>query len=138
MALRKRLKFGLAAVAGLLVAAGVAVVLLTVTGTHQGSASAVGFSSAEQARLQRGLTAPSIAAQSRVVAAEIRAQFIGRGRLLLPAGSRVHIEPATFDARSVKTATVDAIITGPKPGHWQLLLINESGNWQLIGTKRLP
>jgi hypothetical protein len=90
MALRKRFKFGLIAVGGLLAVAGLAVALLVATGGHQsasrGTVPANRFSSAQQARLELGLTAPDIAAQSKVVAAEVRAQFVGRGRPLLPSG----------------------------------------------------
>jgi hypothetical protein len=142
MALRKRFVFGLIAAACLLVAAGVVAALLTTTGGHksasQGNVPAAKFNSAQQVRLERGLTAPGIAAQSTVVAAEIRAQFVGRGRPLLPADSRVRIEPATFDATSAKTATVDAAVTGPDSGRWQLLLVSEGGNWLLLGTRKLP
>jgi len=142
MALRKRWIFGLAAGAGLLTAAAFAAVLVPATGGHKPAirvnVSAVKLGSAQLARLERGLTAPEIAAQATVVAAEIRAQFIARGRPLLPAGSRVDIQPATFDARSTQTATVDASVSDPKPARWQLLLIKEGGNWLLIGTRGLP
>jgi hypothetical protein len=32
---------------------------------------------------------------------------------------------------------VNASITGPQPGRWQLLLTKESGKWLLIGTREL-
>jgi hypothetical protein len=131
----KRFKLGLIAAGSLLAAAGAAVALLAVLGSRQ--SSAVAFSAAQQARLQRGLTAQGIPAQASVVAGEVRAQFISRGRPLLPTGSRVRIQPVTFDSRSAKTATVDAVVTGLQAGHWQLLLIKESGNWLLIGTREL-
>jgi len=137
MTLRKRSVYWLGA-AGLLLAVGAAIVLLTVNKSQQSAtASSVKLSSAQQSRLERGLTAPSVAGELTVVAAEVRAPFMSRGQRLLPAGSRVRIEPATFKAGTVKTATVDAVLTGPHPARWQLLLINESGNWLLIGTRRL-
>lgn len=141
MAHRRRTVFSLVAAAGLVVAAGVAGAVLTLGSGHesgQTNASAVKFSSVQQVRLENGLTAPGIAAQSKVVAAEIRAQFLSRGQPLLPSGSHARVAPATFNLRSAKTATVDATVTGPEPGRWQLLLIREGGNWLLIGTRRLP
>jgi hypothetical protein len=141
MAHRRRIVFSLVVAAGLLVAAGVVGAVLALGSGHESgrtNASPVKFSSVQQVRLENGLTAPGIAAQSKVVATEIRAQFLSRAQPLLPSGSHARVGPATFDLRSAKTATVDATVTGPEPGHWQLLLIREGGNWLLIGTRRLP
>jgi hypothetical protein len=76
---------------------------------------------AEQARLERGITAPTIAAEASVLAIEVRSQFEQAGKLLLPVGSQVAINDATFQAVSAQMATVDATEKGPNPGHWQLL-----------------
>lgn len=140
VAIRKRRIFALVA-AGLVAAGALAVVLVVVTNGRKPVAradqSATGLSSAQVTRLERGLMAPGIAGQARVLAAEVRAQFIARGQRLLPARSQVKIQPTSFDVRSAQTATVDASVSGPASGRWQLLLIKEAGNWLLIGTRRL-
>ena len=88
--------------------------------------------------MERGLTAPTIAGQAGLVAAEVRAQFVGRGKALLAGGSRVRISPATFHVVSAQIATLDATVSGPAPGRWQLVLVREGGQWLLIDSKRLP
>src|ERR1019366_4913555 len=120
------------AVARLLLAAGLTAGLLTACGSSKSPShtnpAAVKFAPAQQVRLERRLTAPGIAAQASVVAGEVRNEFVRRGQSLLPAGSRMRIDSATFHAISSGTATVSAVITGPEPGHWQLLLVSESSN----------
>jgi hypothetical protein len=137
----KQWAIGLVAVIAL-VAGGIATaLLLTAGGTTSAvrtSELAVKLGSGQQARLERGMTAPHITAEAAVLAIEIRAQFLDKGQLLLPAGSWVRIDRATFEASSSATATVDASVTGPQSGHWQLLLVREHGNWLLIGTRKLP
>lgn len=86
--------------------------------------------------LRRAITAPNVASEAVVVAAEIRAQFVKNGRTLLPAGSSLWIETGSFRETNVGTATVTAVVTGPAPGRWQLLLVREGGQWLLIGTRR--
>jgi hypothetical protein len=142
MAVQKRWIFGLTAVAAVLVAGGIAVVLLVLAGSPKSAArsseSAIKLGTGQQARLEHGLVAPGIKAEAGVMAGEIRGQFLARGQPLLPAGSRIRIDPATFEATSPQTATVRTTVTGPQPGHWLLLLIKEGANWLLIGTRRLP
>ena len=141
MGLRKRLIVGLIAVVVLAVAGGIVAAVLTTNGDHKSaakaSASASSFNAAQQTRLERGLTAPSLRKQASVVAAEIRTQFLAKGQPLLSAGSRLRVQPATFKVTSPWTATVQATVTGPRPGHWLLLVIKEGANWLLIGTRRL-
>jgi hypothetical protein len=55
----------------------------------------------------------------------------------LPTGSRVSITGSTFRAVSAQMATVDAIVSGPDAGRWQLVLAHETGRWLLIGTRKL-
>jgi hypothetical protein len=141
MALRKRYVYVWIAAAGLLLASGLTAVLLTAHGNlksaSHGNPSSAEFSSAQLTRLERGLDAQGLAAQAIVLADSIRSQVVSRGRPFLPSGSRVHIEAATFEVRSPETATVDAMVTGPMPGKWLLLLVRQGGNWQLIGTRNM-
>jgi hypothetical protein len=141
MALRRRSVYGLIAT-GLVLAAGLSVGLVAGLGGHKpgsyGNRSFVSLSSAQQIRLEHGLEAQNITAQAAVVATEIRAEFLSRGRPLLPPGSEVRIEPATFAAGPSKTATVVAVVSGSAPGKWKLLLVSQGGNWLLIGTRSLP
>jgi hypothetical protein len=95
------------------------------------------FSAAQRDRLEQGVTAPNVAVQARVVAAEVRSQFEKLGKPLLPPGSRLSINAATFRAVSAQFATVTATVTGPQPGTWQLVLVQEGGQWLVLGTRRL-
>jgi hypothetical protein len=91
----------------------------------------------QRARLEQGITAPTVTAQAGIVAPEVRGQFQQLGKLLLPPGSRLSIAAATFRAVSGQLATATATVTGPDPGTWQLVLIREGGQWLLLGTRRL-
>jgi hypothetical protein len=127
-------------IAGVITLAGLGAGLaIGLSGPNGGPAAAsAGLSSAQQVRLEKGLTAPTLAVQAGVVAGEVRAQFEARGKQLLPPGSHLSIEPATFHAISSQLATVDAAVTGPSVSHWQLILVREAGRWQLLGSKKLP
>lgn len=123
-----------------------AAVLLALAGLGAGLAVGLGGSSsttgpslthAERARLEQGISAPTIAAEASVLAIEVRTQFEQTGRRLLPAGSQLTINDATLRAVSAQMATIDATETGPDPGHWQLMLVREAGHWQVLGTRRL-
>jgi hypothetical protein len=89
-------------------------------------------------RLEHGITAPTITAQASVLATEVRSQFEQQGKPLLPAGSHVSINDATFHALSPQLAAVDASVSGPGPGRWQFVLVREAGQWLLLGTRKLP
>jgi hypothetical protein len=91
----------------------------------------------QQVRLENGITAPTITGQASVLAAEVRGQFEQQGKPLLPAGSHVTINDATFHALSPQLAAVDASVTGPTPGRWQFVLVREAGQWLLLGTRKL-
>jgi len=132
------------AVVGVLVLAGVgiglAVGLSGPSPSHAAAAAAaaaVQLTKPQQARLEQGITAPAVTAEASVVAVEVRSQFEQRGRPLLPAGSHVSVDDATFHALSAQLADVDASVTGPSPGRWQLVLVRENGQWLLFGTKKL-
>lgn len=99
------------------------------------SSSALG--PAQQVRLERGIAAGSVRVESAVIAPQVRAAFMRQGRLLLPAGSHLVIKRPTFRQLTSETAVVDAVVTGPSPGRWQLLLFRYSRQWLLIGTRRL-
>jgi hypothetical protein len=101
------------------------------------AATAMQLTKLEQARLEQDMTAPTIAAEASVLAIEVRSQFEQAGKLLVPVGSHIAINDATFHAVSARMATVDATETGPHPGHWQLMLVHEAGHWQLLGTRKL-
>ena len=105
--------------------------------TTSPAAASAGLSSSQRVRLEKGITAPTIAAQAGVVAGEVRKQFEGRGKGLLPPGSRLSIQPTTFHALSSQLATVDAAVTGPSASRWQLVLVREAGQWQLLGSRKL-
>lgn len=107
------------------------------TAASSGTAVAAPFPSAQRDQLEQGITAPTVTAQAGVVAAEVRGQFQKLGKPLLPPGSRLSINAATFHAASAQFATVTAAVTGPQPGTWQLVLIREDGQWLLLGTRKL-
>ena len=91
----------------------------------------------QQVRLEKGITSPTVVSQSNVIATELRSQFDSRGKPLLPAGSHVSINDATFHALSAQLATVDAVVSGPDPGRWQLVLVREAGRWLLLSTRKV-
>ncbi len=80
-------------------------------------------------RLEHGITAPTITAQASVLATEVRSQFEQQGKPLLPAGSHVSINDATFHPLSPQLAAVDASVSGPSHGRWQFVLVREAGQW---------
>jgi hypothetical protein len=95
------------------------------------------FTKSQQLRLEQGITAPTVTAQARILASEVRSQFEQQGKPLLPAGSHVTINDATFHVLSAQLATVDASVSGPSPGRWQFVLVREAGQWLLLGTGQL-
>jgi hypothetical protein len=101
------------------------------------AAETAAFPLSEQTHLEQTIAASTVTKQASVIAMEVRSQFEQRGELLLPAGSRVSIDGATFHSSSARLATVDATVRGPRPGRWQLVLIRETGQWLLLGTKKL-
>ena len=125
--------FGVLALAGLGIALAVAF-----SGSSSGTAAAAAaFTPPQQLRLEKGITAPTAASQADVIATELRSQFDSRGRPLLPPGSHVSINDATFHALSAQLATVDAVVSGSDPGRWQLVLVREAGRWLLLSTRKL-
>lgn len=126
-------------IAGLLVLAAVGIGLAVRLSGAAGNpaAASAGLSTPQQERLQKGITARTIAVQASVVAKEVRSQFLNRGQPLLPPGSRLSISGVTFHVVSAQMATVDATETGPSLGYWQLILVREAGHWQLLGTRKL-
>lgn len=126
---------GVLALAG--VGIGLEVGLSRPSPSHATAAAATQLNKLEQVRLQQGITASTIAAEASVLAIEVRSQFEQAGKLLLPAGSHIAINDATFHAVSARMATVNATETGPHRGYWQLMMVHEAGHWQLLGTRKL-
>ena len=87
---------------------------------HHDSESRGDFTGPQQQRLEKGMTAQTVAAQASIVAVEVRHAFKARGKPLLPAGSRVSISQATFHELSAQLATVDAEVGDliPATGSW--------------------
>lgn len=139
MALRRRRVLLLVTGAGLLVAAGVAAALLTITGrgTGQHESAAQVDASPQLTSLQLELNAPSVRAEAKAVAIELRAHFLGGRQRLLAVGSHLRINPASFRSLSPRLGTVDAVVTGSAPRQWRLVLIREEGRWLLLSTRKL-
>jgi hypothetical protein len=140
VSIRRRSAYALVIAGSLALAGGLSATLFLGSSkpANQKTYVATAFSTAQEVRLERGLTARAIAEQAEVLAPVVRREFVGIGKPLLPAGSKVRFELSTFDERSSRTATVDAVVTGPKAGRWQVLLVSESSRWFVIGTRRLP
>jgi hypothetical protein len=128
-----------AGIAGVVVLAGVAAGLAVGLSEPAGSPAAapVRLAPSQQEHLEKAITAPAVTSQAGAVAQEVRGQFLKQGQPLLPPGSRLSISGATFHVVSARMATVNATVTGPQAGRWQLVLVREAGRWLLIGTKRL-
>jgi hypothetical protein len=114
-----------------------AALLASCSGSSQPSGPSRTLAPAQQAKLEREIAARSVQAEADVVALQVRAAFVQKGRPLLPAGSRLVIRRSTFRQVTSETAVVDAVVTGPSPGWWELLLVRQEGQWLLIGTRRL-
>ena len=99
--------------------------------------AAAQFTKSQQVRLEQGITAPTVTAEASILAIEVRSQFEQQGKPLLPAGSHVSILDATFHAFSAQLATVNATVTGSSSGHWTFVLVRETGQWLLVGTRKL-
>jgi hypothetical protein len=125
-------------VIGVLAVGGAAAAATAELNVSSPSLSGPGLSSSQQKNLERGINAPAVATEADVLATGLRGQFMERGEPLLPPGSHLRIDVASFRATSGDTATVDAVVTGPATGHWRLLLIRQGGSWLLIGTRKLP
>ena len=127
------------AVVGVLVLTGLGIGLaIGLGGAPSGTVvTAAALPTPQQVRLERGITASTVAAQANVVAMEVRNQFEQLGKPLLPAGSRLLIDGASFHTLSAQLATVDATVSGPSPGRWRLVLVREAGQWLLLGTRKL-
>lgn len=128
---------GVLALAGLGI--GLAVGLSGPSSSHTTTtaAAATQLTKPQQARLEQGITAPTVTAEASVVATQVRGQFEQQGKPLLSAGSHLSISDATFHAFSAQLATVNATVTGSSPGRWQLVLVREAGQWLLLGTRKL-
>jgi hypothetical protein len=125
------------AAVGLVLLAGLGVGLAVgLRGSSPTNAATV-FTVPQQQRLEKGITAPTVTSQANIVAVEVRHAFETRGKPLVPAGSHVTINQTTFRELSAQLATVDAVVSGPAPGRWQLVLVHESGRWLLVGTRKL-
>jgi len=130
----------IAAIVGVVLLAGVGVGLavgLSGPSTTTTARATTVFTGPQQQRLEKGITAPTVTSQASVVAVEVRHAFEARGKPLLPAGSHVSINQTTFHELSAQLATVDAVVSGPAPGRWQFVLVRESGQWLLVGTRKL-
>lgn len=127
----------IAVAAGVVLLAGVGVGLAVGLRGPSPTAAATVFTAQQQRRLEKGITAPTVMSQAGIVAVEVRHAFETRGKPLLPAGSHVTIRQATFRELSAQLATVNAVVSGPAPGRWQLVLVREAGRWLLAGTRKL-
>jgi hypothetical protein len=126
-------------IVGVLALAGLGTGLaVTLTGSSSDTvAVATALTTSQQTHLERGITAPTVASQANVVATEVRSQFQSKEKPLLPAGSHISIKNSTFHTLSTRLATVDVVVSGPNPGRWQLVLVRETGQWLLLGTRKL-
>lgn len=126
-------------IAGILALTGLGVGLVVgLSGAPVGTVTpAATLTTPQQIHLEQEITAPTVTSQAGVVAVEVRHQFEHLGKSLLPFGSHLAINRTTFRALSAQLATVDATVSGPSPGRWQLVLVRESDQWLLLGTRKL-
>ncbi|MGI5191219.1 hypothetical protein ACQEVI_23985 [Promicromonospora sp. CA-289599] len=88
------------------------------------------------------LEASLVSEDSQVVAAVLAAGFddaylADGGGPLLPPGSTISIDPSTF-AHGAELASVDAELTGPEPGSWQLTLAYQDDAWLVVNAVPAP
>jgi hypothetical protein len=110
------------------------------TSPHAQSAARSGGSTAvlpadQAAALEMALVSARPAVAESALARPVRAAALKRRLALLPAGSQLSIAAARMRVTG-QIATVPATVTGPSPGGWLLLLINESGQWRVYGARK--
>lgn len=69
-----------------------------------------------------------------VVATDVRAVYQDGEDLLLPPGTTLKIDLATF-ATDGGTGSVRGTLSGSKTGTWELLLVREDEVWRVYGTR---
>jgi hypothetical protein len=88
----------------------------------------------DRVRLERSLSSQDSKQFTAALDPAVRAAP-GVTQAMLPAGSEVIIDSSSFTADPFGLATVDARVTGPRPGAWRLLLRHADGNWLLLSTE---
>lgn len=125
-----------AALVGIAVAAAVLVTAIT-GGSGADGPKSVELSADDRHFLEDGLSASDPQAFVEVLAPAVRDSLPNPEAVLLPDGSAVHIDGASFDADPLGTATVDATTTGAEEARWRLFLVFSDGRWRLVTTERV-
>lgn len=102
------------------------------SGSSPQAGSAAMFTPTVASTLGSELTSPTVSVRDKAVIPQLRAQL--GTQPLIPAGTSVHIDAATFHDVGSETATVQATTTGAYPGRWTLDLVDDDGIWQLLNT----
>lgn len=92
------------------------------------------FSTADGALLETSLVSPDPETVASVLAAGFGDAYLedGGGRLL-PDGSTISIDPSSL-VRGNELSTVDAEVTGPEPGSWQLTIARQDDAWLVVSA----
>lgn len=69
-----------------------------------------------------------------VVSTDVRAVYQDSEDLLLPPGTTLAIDLATFVAEG-GAGSVRGTLSGSKAGAWELLLVREDDTWRIYGTR---
>ena len=140
---RPHLRRGILAVAvlGVLAAIAVAVVAFVLLRSQPGagggaSGSPAAMSQQDVQRLETDLSSPDVATQVQALVPGLRVSVVANGRLLLPTGSRVTIDPASLVVVGPGTGEVSASVRGPQPGQWSLFLADDGAGWLVYGTRQ--
>lgn len=92
------------------------------------------LSDPDRRRLEVGLASQDPRRFNAVLVREVRASFADPQTSMLPAGSRLVFVAGTFSERG-GIGTVTAVVQGPKPGRFTVLLARENGHWLVVSTE---
>jgi hypothetical protein len=89
----------------------------------------------QRSAIASALTASDPTSVSAVLAAPVASGFLASPIALLPAGSHIAIDWSKIQVDG-DFASVPALVTGPRPASWTLLLIEQDGRWLMYGTQQ--
>ncbi len=97
--------------------------------------NAAGLPGSEATHLERVIGSGNTESIESILAPAIRAAFSADPGPLLPGGSQVHLDTDHMIV-SGSVATVPAIVTGPEPGTWTVVLLRLGTEWMLLSARK--
>ncbi len=92
------------------------------------------LTAAEGQAIEAALVSQEVQNVLAVIATDVRGAYQDGGNLLLPPGTTLTIDLATFVAYG-GTGSVRGTLSGSATGSWELLLVREDDTWRVYGTR---